>query len=217
MLQSVKSKFASYGVVSFAPALLVAGAALLVDSGSVQALTVQNGFDGYYNPDNWTLSENGGDGSVNTAEAPGSISITGSDRDEGSEISVNTDYTIAAAASGSINFSWAFTTTDIVLTADGFGYLIGPNFVELTNMPGSGSISINVTAGETFGFRVFSTDDKGDPGIAMISSFSALVPDPVEQVPAPLPLLGVGAVFFWSRRLRRRLSDRPSSSPYRLG
>ena len=38
-------------------------------------------------------------------------------------------------------------------------------------------------------------------------TFATLGPDPT-AVPGPLPLLGTGAAFAWSRRLRRRIATR---------
>lgn len=76
---------------------------------------------------------------------------------------------------------------------------------------GTGFSQFNVLAGDTFGFRVFTLDDQFGPGNATISNFSAPGSAPV---PGPLPLLGVGAAFGYSRRLRRRinLSTGPLSS-----
>ncbi len=66
-------------------------------------------FSGPYAPPNWTFNSNGGSGSVYTASAPVSISLTGNDN---GMIAINTDYTIAAAASGAWSFDWEYITTD---------------------------------------------------------------------------------------------------------
>jgi len=147
---------------------------------------------------------------VDTSAAPASITITGSDNGSSAGFlgNVNTDYTIAAAASGPVSFDWSYSSTDYGLF-DGFGYLLNGSFTELANnsSQGTGFSQFNVLAGDTFGFRVFATDNLIGPGIATISNFSA-------PVPGPLPLLGVGAAFGYSRRLRRRttLANGPVSS-----
>ena len=91
---------------------------------------------------------------------------------------------------------------------DSLGYLLNGSFTQIADngSQGSGFSQFNVLAGDTFGFRVFTLDDQFGPGIATISNFSA-------PVPGPLPLLGVGAAFSYSR-LRRRinLSTGPLSS-----
>ena len=84
---------------------------------------------------------------------------------------------------------------------DGFGYLLNGSFTQLADnaSQGTGFSQFNVLSGDTFGFLVFTTDNDFGPGNATISNFSA-------PVPGPLPLLGVGAAFGYSRRLRRRIN-----------
>jgi hypothetical protein len=177
-----------------------------------RAVQFQQDFAGVYAPANWTFASDPalGDGSVDTSGAPASITITGSDNDGSSGFTgtVNTDYTIAAVLAGPVSFHWSYLSTDSDFF-DGFGYLLNGSFTQLADngSQGSGFTQFNVLAGDTFGFRVFAADNCCDPGIATISNFSA-------PVPGPLPLLGVGAAFGYSRRLRRRinLSTGPVSS-----
>lgn len=179
-------------------------------------MQLQQDLAGVYAPDNWTFTSVPalGDGSVDTSGAPASITITGSDNGNSSEFfsNVNTDYTIAAAASGPVSFDWSYSSTDPDFL-DGFGYLLNGSFTQLADnsSQGSGSTQFNVLGGDTFGFRVFATDNDFGPGVATISNFSA-------PVPGPLPLLGVGAAFGYSRRLRRRinLSTGPLSTASQL-
>jgi hypothetical protein len=168
-----------------------------------RAVQLQQGFAGVYAPTNWTFTSVPavGDGSVDTSGAPASITITGSDNLSSiGDINVDTDYTIAAVFAGPVSFDWSYSSIDCC-AYDGFGYLLNGNFTQLAqnNSQGSGFTQFNVLAGDTFGFRVFATDNTNGPGIATISNFSA-------PVPGPLPLLGVGAAFGYSRRLRRRIS-----------
>ena len=177
----------------------------------VSAVQLQQDFAGVYAPANWTFTSDPalGDGSVDTSGAPASITITGSDNGGSLPFSnVNTDYTIAVGLAGPASFDWSYSSSDCC-NFDGFGYLLNGNFTQLAqnSSQGSGFTQFNVLAGDTFGFRVFALDNAGSPGVATISNFSA-------PVPGPLPLLGVGAAFGYSRRLRRRinLSTGPVSS-----
>jgi hypothetical protein len=178
-------------------ALGISGAATLTTPAS--AVQLQQDFAGAYAPANWILNANGGDGSADTAAAPNSITLIGSSTrgiDPGPP--VDTDYTTTAAGSGPVSFDWNYSTFDAD-GYDGFGYLLNSTFTFLTDSPSSGSNQFNVVTGDIFGFRVFSVDDAWGEGFATISNFSA-------PVPGPLPLLGVGAAFSYSRRLRRRTS-----------
>jgi hypothetical protein len=179
-------------------ALGIASAAALTPP--AKAVQLQQDFAGPYAPANWTLTTNGGDGSVNTAGAPSSITLNGSDSGSAGNF-INTDYTISAAASGPVSFNWNYSSPDPDGNYDGFGYLLNGTFTQLANngSQGPGSSLFNVATGDTFGFRVFTLDDVLGRGTATISNFSA-------PVPGPLPLLGVGAAFSYSRRLRRRTS-----------
>jgi hypothetical protein len=80
------------------------------------------------------------------------------------------------------------------------------NFLSTTDGE-TGTTSFAVVAGDSFGFSIDGNDGIFGPGNATISNFSA-------PVPGPLPLLGVGAAFGYSRRLRRRtsLANGPVSS-----
>ena len=220
VISMVKGRPTFSSALSIGQAFTLVGAALLINAGHVKAVTVQNGFTGYYAPINWTLTNvNGAQGSVDTSSAPVSIVISGSD--SGPEELVYTDYTIAAAATGEIRFSWLFEDfdTDSPPSYESFGYLNDGTYTQLSDgiSTGGGSATVNVIQNNSFGFRVLSFDNRRGAGVATISNFSAVIPGPAEQVPAPLPLLALPAVFLWTRRLRRRVAAQPTTSPYRLG
>lgn len=67
----------------------------------------------------------------------------------------------------------------------------------------SGSSSASLLPGYRFGFGVHTATNNGGPGYLQISNFRYTG---AIAVPGPLPLLGAGAAFGWSRRLRKRLS-----------
>ena len=59
-----------------------------------------------------------------------------------------------------------------------------------------------VASGDLFGFSIDGSDGCCGNGNATISNFNG----PIASVPGPLPILGVGAAFAYSRRLRRRIN-----------
>lgn len=136
---------------------------------------------------------------MDTTGAPNSITLNGSDSYTFNFI--NTDYTTTAAGSGPVSFDYDYYNSTDYGPFDGFGYLLNGAFTQIVDngSQGSGFSQFNVVAGDTFGFRVYTSDDVSGRGTATISNFSA-------PVPGPVPLLGVGAAFSYSRRLRRRTS-----------
>jgi hypothetical protein len=182
--------------------IALAGATLGLAANPAQALTQ---FAGDYAPANWTKSIQG-DGSIKTGGAPASISLTGAD--DGTKTDQNTDFTIAAPSAGTVSFDWAYSTKDGP-RYDPFGYLLNGAFTQLTtnldlNQSGSGSFS--VLAGDVFGFRQNSVDSANGRAFTTISNFNGpLAASGPASVPGPLPLLGAGAAFGWSRQLRKRI------------
>ena len=184
--------------------IALAGATLGLAANPAQALTQ---FAGYYAPANWTQSIQG-DGSINTGGAPASISLSGAN--DLTFTNQNTDFTIAAPTAGTVSFDWAFSTDDDFPAADPFGYLLNGAFTQLTindsSLTQSGSVSFSVLAGDVFGFRQNSNDSNFGRASTTISNFNRPLPAPgTASVPGPLPLLGAGAAFGWSRQLRKRI------------
>ena len=162
------------------------------------------GFQGPYAPVNWTLTTNGGSGSVNTSGAPTSITLEGSDAGSGN----STDFTTLAVGDGLVSFSWDYTTRDDP-AYDSFGYLRNGTFTKLTDDSSgnqSGSASFSVLAGQTFGFRAATTDAGGGSAQSTISSFeapggSAAVPEPGTWAAAAL-LVGGAGFMRWRKRAK---------------
>jgi len=184
--------------------IALAGATLGLAANPAQALTQ---FAGYYAPANWTQSIQG-DGSINTGGAPASISLSGAD--DNSITDQNTDFTIATPTAGTVSFDWAYSTSDNLPQSDPFGYLLNGAFTQLTindtSLTQSGSVSFSVLAGDVFGFRQNSYASCCGRASTTISNFNGPLPAPgTASVPGPLPLLGAGAAFGWSRQLRRRI------------
>ena len=184
---------------------LVCAVALVATTVAANAAPI--GFSGYYAPANWTTTLSGNNnGSVNTAGAPNSITLNGSNGAAGGG-GANVDYTITAPVSGLVSFDWLFDGEPVGgITGpafDPFGYLINGVFTQLTNNGGtevqSGSASFFVNAGDTFGFRQNSTDNAFGPGITVVSNFNAPTPEPismVDDIKRLLPLLAPSG-FIW--------------------
>jgi hypothetical protein len=167
------------------------------------------GFSGDYAPGNWTFLNSNANGNVNTAAAPTSITLTGGDN--GSSESGTTDYTIVAVAGGNLSFDWNYTTEDGAGT-DPFEFLLNGIDTTLTDPGGdqtqSGSFISILLTGDTFGFRILTTDNILGPGIVTISNFdiSNATPIPFEFNPvAGVAILGglwAGKRFLKSRKTK---------------
>ncbi|PYL16877.1 MAG: PEP-CTERM sorting domain-containing protein [Verrucomicrobia bacterium] len=135
-------------------------------------------FSGYYAPANWTFQNTGGstDGSVDTSGAPASITLTGGNSQSGTP--GDTNFTIAAGASGLVSFHWTYSSMDSG-TYDSGNFLLNgnPTFLADNGSQGSGDFSIAVSGGNIFGFNVHSMDNLFGPGVLTISNFSAPVPE----------------------------------------
>jgi len=179
-------------------------AGLLSSAGTTQAELIV-GFQGPYAPVNWTLTTNGGSGSVNTSGAPTSITLEGSDDGAGN----STDFTTLAVGDGLVSFSWDYRTFDDFAFNDPFGYLRNGTFTKLTDdflRAQSGSASFSVLAGQTFGFRAATLNGGGGAGLATITSFeapggSAAVPEPGTWAAAAL-LAGGAGFMRWRKRAK---------------
>jgi hypothetical protein len=167
-------------------ALATAGLAAVALPGAAKA-----DFSGYYAPGNWTLTNSGGstDGHVDTSGAPASITLFGGNSQSGTP--GDTDFTIAAAASGTLSFHWSYFSTDTGPYDAAYFLLNGvPTFLADNGSQGSGDFSITLAPGtNTIGFRVESLDNLLGDGELTISNFVAPVPEP-----STLALLALGAI-----------------------
>lgn len=104
-----------------------------------------------------------------------------------------------------ISFDWFFETWN--QSNQTASYFINDQETVLgasTSTSSSAISGIELGAGDTFGFRVSTTDNLGTEAVLSINGFSA---EPV-PVPAPLPLAGGLAGCCWLRRLRSRVVRR---------
>ena len=184
---NILARLCRSGTEACRPALTLLPAIVLFAPGA------QAGFLGYYSLANFTLTNTDADGFANAG--PGdSIILTGGN--SGSDLPGTTDLTIAAADTGSVSFSYQYGTLDF----PGFdlaGFLYNSIFTELANSDGtSGTFIFPVAKGQTFGFRVATIDNTGEPGLLTISNFNA-----PEGVPEPgtaaLLICGLSLAGLW--------------------
>jgi hypothetical protein len=174
------------------------------------SIPARAGFDRYYAPDNFTLINNNADGWLMSADGGLSVVLTGGNN--GSGLSGTTDLVISAPMGGTVQFSYLFTTLDIdPVTGAAFddaGYLVGGAFIPFTPLFSADPVplSFTVVSGQSFGFRVETLDNTGEPGILTISDFTA-----PQSVPEPgfgplLALLAGGLVVrqLYGRHCRSR-------------
>jgi hypothetical protein len=132
-----------------------------------------SGFSGDFNQANWTISA-GGDGSINANND--TVILHGSN--SGDETSYNVDFTISSSLEFSVSFQWNYSTDDFFPYWDPFGYLVNDSFYQLTENFGSteqsGSVSLTLAAGDTFGFRQNSADSQSGKATTVISNFETL-------------------------------------------
>jgi hypothetical protein len=158
----------------------------------------------------------------NISAASGAVDVVGSSSAGGSGGGTantvrTTTWTVTnGAAAALLNFDWALTTLPSGgATNQSVSYLVGLSETPISSRDGgsgsfSGLNSIALAAGESFGFRVTTTDNNGDYGTLSITNFDAVNTTTLgaPNVPAPLPLAGGITAFSWSRRLRRRIRQR---------
>jgi hypothetical protein len=158
-------------------------------------------FSGPYAPANWTFQNTGGstDGSVDTSGAPASITLTGGNSQ--SATPGDTNFTIAAVASGLVSFHWSYSSIDSG-TYDSANFLLNgkPTFLADNGSQGSGDFSMTLSGGDVFGFNVHSADNLFGPGVLTISN--ATFPIPEGSTLSLLALGAVGVVSVMRRRAR---------------
>jgi hypothetical protein len=152
-------------------------------AGSITAFSLQ-----------FTLTNTNADGSVQVSGDGLSVALTGGNN--GSGLPGTTDFLTSALADGVVNFAFSYASLDTP-TFDFAGYLLGSTFVQLADTDGEfGNATFPVTLGESFGFRVGTVDNEGEPGILTVSNFSApgsaAIPEPGTL---PLAILGTAAIL----------------------
>lgn len=156
-------------------------------------------FIGSYAFANFTLTNQFADGSAQTPDGGLSVVLTGGNT--GSGLSGTTDLFITAAGSGTVYFQYSYFSLDEP-HFDVAGFLVNGAFMPLTDTSGNmGVATFSIAQGQTFGFRVATMDNLGEPGILTVTDFGApsastAAPEPVTWPMVVVAILGV----VWYRR-----------------
>ncbi len=171
----------------------------MVVSGAQATHAAVIGFTGDFAPGNWTTTLDGGDGYVNTSNAPISVVIASANNSDGN--ARNTDFSIAMPFTGSISFDWSFTTSDIIPVWDPFLVGIDGVYTQLTNDGGSqsqsGSYSVSLLEGQILTLRANARDSFAGRSETTVSNFMA-VPEPTSMA-----IFGLGALGMAYRARRK--------------
>ena len=175
-------------------------------------------FIGPYALSNFTLNNSSvcaldmPNGSVGSPDGGVTAVLTGSN--SGSGCPGMTDLTINANGSGVVQFQFAYSSLDAPM-ADFAGYLLAGAFTQLADTSGeTGTVSFPVARGESFGFRVGTIDNTGEPGVLTISNFSAPTSGPAVPEPGTLSLgiVCLGAILVGQVVVRRSRRNRGISA-----
>lgn len=185
-------------------------------------LPAQASFIGVYSLARFTLTNSdltgGTSGTNGFAISPdGGLSVILTGGNSGSGLAGITDLVINAAASGLVHFEYSYSSLDSA-GFDFSGYLLTGNFFPLSDTNGMcnaapcpGAVQFAVSVGQSFGFRVETMDNQGEPGILTISGFDA----PGSDTPLPEPGNGGAMVVLFAAsaaaRLWRRHSERANT------
>jgi MYXO-CTERM domain-containing protein len=171
-------------------ALAAGAAALVAGSGSAHAAFT------FYNDD-------GGDGTLSGSYP--AFTITGSNDGSGNDDTAFYVQTFAAATT--VVFTWQYESFDTAGTNyDPAGWILDGVETQLSvdggpGTPSSGSFTVAVGAGQTFGWYVHSLDSLGGAGLLAVNQDLPPPPPPVpEPQEAALMLAGLAALFAAARR-----------------
>ncbi len=141
--------------------------------------TSQSGFAGAFGPGTWTTTNipAGVLGSVNTSGAPASITIISGD----ALVAGTTRFSHPVLANGIITFNWSYTTVDGAefdypqYSINGVSTIM-PGYSTIGLSTQSGTASIPVLVGQTFGLEMFTLDGDVGPGQVVISNIAFPLP-----------------------------------------
>ncbi|MFM6268331.1 MAG: hypothetical protein ACKPFA_17795, partial [Dolichospermum sp.] len=175
---------------------------------SAPARAITFGFTGDYAPSNWNLINSNADGSVNTSNAPNSITLTGGDN--GSITFGRTDYRITNTNTLPVNisFNWLYSSIDGP-KFDRFDVNLNGSYTTIADSNGaSGTYTTTlIPNGNTFGFSIATADNRSGAGNVTISNFSA-TPVPFDSNAAPAGMAIVFGAFFVRRKLQQRSAQK---------
>ena len=179
---------------------------IILTLGSMPAMAV-SGFTGVYAPSNFIFDSNpsGAGNATNdldaTNAASGKVILFGPDvHNNGlSSQSAYSEWTIPIDASraGTVSFGWEYYNQfDTTIGNDSGGYVLNGTFASIVSNSGNSNttssaapVIVNLSEGDTFGFRVSSLNNLDGEGTFTVTNFD------FTPVPEPLTILGTGVVL----------------------
>ncbi len=129
------------------------------------------GFAGYYDPSNWSLNTNDGDGSIDVVD--GVLTITGNNNEF---FGISTEATITASGTGEYSFSWDYQTFDVDGPSFDIAYYINGERFDLTaddaGFTQNGVVTFEANEGDLIGFGIDATDGSMGAAVLEISNFT---------------------------------------------
>ncbi len=190
--------------------MALAGVAALLMLGFSSVAQGDSLFYGDYSVSDWTTTLTNSDGSVNTSGAPGSVLLTGGNNL--TDAAGTTLFSITVPADTVLTFDWTYTTDDTGgAYYDPAGYEIDGTKTQLSpvgSLQGfteSGVTTVDLTAGETFAFYVYTRDNEGGAATLDISTGSVPAPEPSSLIMLGSALLALAC--FYGLRKRETLNE----------
>lgn len=175
---------------------------LLIASMIISMPAAHGQFTGSYDYSTWTTTTvNSGTSAFITTQPISGVILNGPD-DGMSSSSIS--YTHTVVTSGRWSFDWSYSSSDSP-TWDTGGWLLNGNYTALagtSTTSGSGTFAIDVTAGETIGWRVFSVDGQFGAGVLTVQGFVQPVPEPTSMI--GVSLFSLGCIRFFRKRRQKQ-------------
>lgn len=184
---------------------------IILSLGSMPAMAAF-GFTGVYAPSNFTFSSSpsGAGDETNdldtTNAASGKVILYGPDEAlnglTGNPQAAYSQWTIGINSSraGTVSFGWKYYNQfDPTIGNDSGGYVLNGTFVSIVSNDGNlnntqssaAPVILNLSQGDSFGFRVSSLTNTGGEGVFTVTDFD-FTP---QSVPEPLTIFGTGVVL----------------------
>ncbi len=185
---------------------LVAAATASVCCGSLvmAAPSYAAGFEGDFDPSNWTLSNSpNASGFLDESNAPDFIEFASRSSPLTTPNTFST-YLITGVADGTFNFDWNFQPRQTGTSQ--LEFQLNDVLTPLATILSESTLpfSANVVAGDVFGFRITTLTSGGTGGLRSRAEIFNLdfvpAPDPVIPTPAMLP----GLVGMWIAAMRKK-------------
>ncbi len=185
-----------------------------------------NGFTGAFAPPEWTIDNtSGGSTNITPIDATLVLPATGGSASSFIFDTNKLDTSYPGFSQGTVSFDWTWTAPSATpFFASDLQYQINnvnpvvltryigpqpptiPDVANINNFITTGNnVTFNVSAGDSFLFRLQSINAPFEGSTAVISGFS-FTGTYGTAAPAPIPVLGAAAAFGFGRRIRRRLA-----------